>query len=159
MRCLSSVTLALFIGIFQYCEHKKDKVLLSTFFKKVKWQDFNTDNLKKNNLVHFLRDSIDYYQRASFFAYMRNMPNDTPYEEFYLIEIYSSGEVISHKNILVVRQKNEALYFSYKGFRTWRECIISNRDKSFFNYERLKNEAFKPESKDTLITKVTGLYY
>jgi hypothetical protein len=30
---------------------------------------------------------------------MRNMPNDTPYEEFYLIEIYSSGEVISHKNI------------------------------------------------------------
>ncbi len=158
MRYLGFVTMMLFIVFFQQCNHKKDEVLLSTFFKVINWQDFNTRNLKKNNLSHFLRDSVDYYQRASFFTYMRNVPNDTPYEEFYLIEIYRDGEIISHKNILVVKHNNEILYFLYKS-QPWRECIISSRDKSFFNYERLKNGAFKPESKDTLITKVTGLYY
>lgn len=89
---------------------------------------------------------------------MRNVPNNTPYQEFYLIEIYTDGEVISHKNILVVKHNNEILYFLYKS-QPWKECIISSRDKSFFNYEKLQKGTFKPKTQDTLITKVTGLSY
>ncbi len=158
-RYLGFVTMMLFIVFFQQCNHKKEEVLLSTFFKVIDWQDFNARNLKKNNLSHFLSDSVDYYHRATFFKYMRDVPNNTPYQEFYLIEIYSSGEVVSHKNILVVKHNNEILYFSYKGVRTWKEFIISSRDKSFFNYEKLQKGTFKPMTQDTLITKVTGLSY
>ncbi|MCC9070724.1 hypothetical protein LNQ49_03795 [Flavobacterium sp. F-65] len=60
---------------------------LHLFFSNTDWNDFNSKTLTENKLSHFLNDKIDFYNRESFFSFMKKSKLDSPYDDFYLVEI------------------------------------------------------------------------
>lgn len=142
---------------FSSCQGNKNK--LSSFFRTVNWQDFNKTTLERNNLSHMLKDSIDFYQRESFFAFMSNSDNNISYQEFYLIEINQTGESDINKNILVIKNGKDITYLGFKKGINWSVYQITNEEKNKFRYAELKNGIKEINQSYQMITKVTGLKY
>ena len=156
----------LFIGVillsftvFINCQGNRDKIKLSLFFKTVNWQDFNKNTLERNNLSHMLKDSIDFYQRESFFAFMSNSDENISYQEFYLIEINQTGESDINKNILVIKNGNDITYLGFRKGINWGTYQITNEEKNKFRYTELKNGVKEINQSYLMITKVVGLKY
>ena len=156
----------LFIGvllfsfaIFVKCDGNKDEIKLSSFFKTVNWQDFNQKTFKKNNLSHFLKDSIDFYNRKSFFDFMSNSDENISYQDFYLIEINQSGERNVSKKILAINDGDDIAYLGFTKEIKWNVYQISDEEKNRFRYTALKSGIEEINQSYIMITKVVGLEY
>ena len=156
----------LFIGVilfsfitFTNCEGNKDTSKLSSFFKTVNWQDFDKNTFMRNNLSHMLKDSIDFYQRESFFAFMLNSDKNITYQEFYIIEINQTGERNISNKILVIKSGKDITYLGFKKGIDWSTYQVTNEEKSKFRYAELKNGVKQMNQSYLMITKVIGLKY
>jgi len=156
----------LFIGVmllsltvFINCQENRDKIKLSLFFKTVNWYDFNKITFERNNLSHMLKDSIDFYQRESFFAFMSNSDEKITYQNFYMIEINQTGERDISKKILVINNGNDITYLGFKKGINWSTYQIMDEEKNKFRYIELKNGVKEINQSYLMITKVTELKY
>jgi hypothetical protein len=156
----------LFIGvillsftIFINCQENRKKIKLSSFFKTVNWYDFNKNTFKRNNLSHMLKDSVDFYQRESFFAFMSSSDEKITYQNFYMIEINQTGERDISKKILVINNGNEITYLGFKKGINWSAYQITDEEKNKFQYNKLKNDIKEINQSYLMITKVTELKY
>ncbi len=144
---------------FISCQEYKDKIKLTSFFKTVNWQDFNKNTFERNRLSHMIKDSIDFYERESFFAFMSNSNNDIFYHEFYIIEINQTGERNMNKKILAIKHEQNVDYLGFKKGINWSVYQITEEEKNKFRYAELKNDVKEINQSYQMITKVIGLKY
>ena len=150
------ITLFSFIT-FTNCQGNEDK--LSSFFRAVNWQDFNKTTFEKNNLSHMLKDSIDFYQRESFFVFMSNLDENISYQDFYMIEINQTGERNISKKILAIKNGKNITYLGFQKGINWSVYQITDEEKNKFRYAELKNGVKEINQSYLMITKVIGLKY
>ena len=142
------------------CQVNKDELKLSSFFRNINWQDFNKNTLDRNNLSHLLNDDVDFYSRKSFFSFMSTYDNkEIFYKDFFIIEIYESGERTIFKKILVIKNENGVTYLGFQKGLNWSECEVTDKEKNEFRYNELKNGIQEVKQVYLMITKVVGLRY
>lgn len=81
------------------------------------------------------------------------------YKDFFIIEIYESGERTIFKKILVIKNENGVTYLGFQKGLNWSECKVTDKEKNEFRYNELKNGIQEVKQVYLMITKVVGLRY
>lgn len=141
--------------------HKKNNDnTLHTFFTNTKWNDFNSKTLLENKLDHFIDDKIDFYNRESFFSYMKKYELNNPYNNFYLIEIESpNGERAISKKIIVINYNDKLTYLGFKKANSWNKITLTKEEINQYKYKDLKNGIKKNDGDYILITQIKQSKY
>lgn len=150
--------LVIFI-FFTNCQENKATFELTDFFKRIHWNDFNRITFERNHLSHFLQSRIDFYQRESFFRFMKNSPEKIYYQHFDLFEIYESGERIINKKILIIKNGENISYLGFITGLKWERYHVSNKEKDRLKYMEVYNKNPLPDQSYYMITRVNGLKY
>lgn len=112
---------------------------LGLFFSKTDWNDFNSKTLTENKLSHFMDNKIDFFNRESFFSFMKASKLETPYDDFYLVEIENpNGERATSRKIIAISFKNKVTYLGIKKGIDWNKTDLSKEEINEFKYETLK---------------------
>lgn len=112
---------------------------LKSFFTITKWNDFNDKTLKENNLSHFIKDKIDFFDRETFFQFMKDSKYNNSYDDFFLIEIKTfDGERDYSKKILVINNDGKLISLCFEKALKWNEVNLSKEEINEFKYDSLK---------------------
>jgi hypothetical protein len=141
--------------------NENNKQNLQSFFSKTDWKDFNRETLTKNNLKHFIADSVDFFHREDFFSYMKNSNHKITYDNFYLVEIINQRtEKITARKIIALKNDDK---ISYLFFKDSQECSskgnFSDAQVKKYEYENLVVGTSKDGDDNIIITKITGDKY
>ncbi len=142
------------------CSNDKKEIKLATFFKSTSWKEFNKQTFTRNNLSHLLKNQVDFYDRESFFNFMSNLNENIFYQNFYLIETFSTDtESTINKKILVLNNHGKIKYLGFKKGRKWTLYEVTDKEKKDFQYIKLSSGVEKIDDSYLLITKIIGLKY
>lgn len=137
------------------------KLIYVFFFNENDWAEFNSKTLTENRLNHFIRDSIDFFNRESFFNYMKKSDFENEYSDFYLIEIEDlSMEEKQSKKIIILNNHDQITKIAFSKTTKWNKIELSNDEEKKFNYNSLNNNSLNTiDQVYTIITHVIGNSY
>ncbi len=139
---------------------ENNKKTLESFFSKTNWEDFNSKTLSENELNHFINDKIDFFNRESFFSYIKKNKIDLPYDDFYLIEIENpNGERADAKKIIVINHDNKLTYLGFKKLINWSKIDLSSNEINEYKFEKLKSGTQNNSNSYILTTHITSDTY
>ena len=133
---------------------------LELFFSKTDWNDFNSQTITENKLSHFMGDKIDFFNRESFFLFMKANKLKTPYDDFYLVEIENpNGERATSKKIIAINYESKIAYIEFEKGIDWNKIDLSKEEVNEFKYEALKNRTKHNGDSYILITHIKSDKY
>lgn len=155
------VIICIFILTFFSCKTNNDNQYnIKSFFTITKWDDFNDKTLKENNLSHFIKDKIDFFNRETFFESMKDSKYDTFYKDFYLVEIVNpNGERSYSRKILVINYDDKISYLGFIESLNWQKLDVTKEEINNFQYNTLTSGIRKNDGDLILITHIEGNKY